>query len=414
MNARIIAIGSELLGPLRIDTNSLAITERLNAIGVSVVQKTVVGDDRKELAAVIADALGVVDLIVCTGGLGPTADDVTREAVAELLGVPLDLDPTLLEGIQKRFARRGLEMPEINKRQAMVPRGAVVLPNPIGTAAGLLLEHQGTRILLLPGPPAEMTQMLEGIIRDHLTPTPDGRLFRRILKITGRTESDVDSLVQPTYARWPERRVPIDTTILASLGQIELHLTARARDASDAEDAFDVAEREVRDLLGESVYSADGSPIEAVVGRLLADRGWTIALAESCTGGLTTSRLTDIPGSSRYVEMACVCYSNAAKVAWLGVPQALIDEHGAVSERVARAMALGVRRRAGTTVGVGITGIAGPGGGSPDKPVGTVAIAVLAGDAERVQTFRFIGPRDSVKSQSAQAAMNLLRLLLLN
>ncbi|MGE0704194.1 MAG: competence/damage-inducible protein A [Vicinamibacterales bacterium] len=413
MKARIIAIGSELLSPIRLDTNSLAITDRLNALGIAVVRKIIVGDDIAELTRTLREAMDAVDLVVCTGGLGPTADDLTREAVADLLQIPLELDPGILEGIQDRFTRRGLQMPAINRRQAMVPRGALLLPNPVGTAPGLMLEHQGTRLLLLPGPPLEMIPMLDAVIRDHLTPAPTGGLFRRVLKITGRTESDVDSRVQPVYSPWTTQPVPIDTTILASFGQIELHLTARAVQAATATEALDVAERQIRDVLGSSVYSADGSPLEAVIGRLLAERGWTIALAESCTGGLTTSRLTDVAGSSAYVEMACVCYSNASKVEWLGVSQALIDEHGAVSEAVARAMAEGVRRRANATVGIGITGIAGPGGGTDLKPVGTVAIAVLAGDHAHVQTFRFIGPRESVKSQASQTALNQLRLLLL-
>jgi len=413
MKARIIAIGSELLGPVRLDTNSLAITERLNAVGIAVVRKTIVGDDIDELTDALREAIHAVDLVVCTGGLGPTADDLTRDAISRLLQIPLELDRGILEGIERRFTRRGLPMPAINRRQAMVPRGARVLPNPVGTAPGLMLEHEGAQIVLLPGPPLEMTPMLEAVVRDHLAPRSSEGLLRRVLKITGRTESDVDSRVQPVYSSWTTQPVPIDTTILASFGQIELHLTARAAQFTTASEALDAAEVQIREVLGASVYSADGSALEAVVGRLLVERGWTVALAESCTGGLATSRLTDVAGSSAYVEMACVCYSNASKVEWLGVPAALIQEHGAVSEPVALAMAEGVRRRAGATVGLGITGIAGPGGGTALKPVGTVAIAILAGDEEYVQTFRFIGPRESVKSQASQAAFNQLRLLLL-
>jgi len=414
MNAAIVAIGSELLGPLRIDTNSLAVTERLNAIGIAVVRKSVVGDDLDELVHVFRDAIGRVGLVVCTGGLGPTADDLTRDAVAMTLDLPLDFDDTIFEGIRKRFERRGLQMPEINRRQAMVPRGAIVLPNAMGTAPGLLVKARDTAFLLLPGPPREMTPMLEAAIRDHLASQGSGpSLSRRILRITGRTESEVDTRVAPIYATWRGRPIAIDTSILAAFGQIELHLTATGARADEVRQAFDMAEREIREALGDAVYSSDGSPLEAVVGQLLAARGWTIALAESCTGGLTTSRLTDVAGSSAYVDMACVCYSNASKTQWLGVPAALIDEQGAVSESVARAMAAGVRGRAGTDVGIGITGIAGPGGGSAQKPVGTVAIAVLAGDRERVQTFRFIGAREQVKSQAAQTALNILRLLML-
>lgn len=411
MKAQIIAVGSELLGPLRADTNSLVITERLNAVGIAVVRKIVAGDDIEDLTAILTQAIAAVDLVVCTGGLGPTADDVTREAVARTLNLPLEFDDAILEGIRTRFERRGLTMPDINRRQAMVPRGALVLPNPAGTAPGLWLEPRGSILVLLPGPPREMTPMLEAVIRDRLQGSGTS-LYRRVLRMTGRTESEVDARVEPIYSAWRSWPVAIETSILAALGQIELHMTASAPTPAGATRAFDAAEAEVRAVLGDAVYSSDGSPLEAVVGRLLAERGWTIALAESCTGGLTTSRLTDIAGSSAYVEMACVCYSNASKVEWLGVSPSLIDEHGAVSEPVARAMAEGVRSRARTMVGIGITGIAGPGGGTPDKPVGTVAIAVLASDQSRTQTFRFIGQREQVKSQSAQTALNLLRLML--
>jgi nicotinamide-nucleotide amidase len=305
-------------------------------------------------------------------------------------------------------------MPDINRRQAMVPRGADVLANAAGTAPGLWMEAGGTILLLLPGPPSEMVPMLESAVRNRLQARSGGRaIYRRILRIAGRTESDVDTRIARICSTWRTRRPPLETSILAALGQIELHLTAKASSASEAGEAFDAAEAEVRSVLGHTVYSSDGRSLEAVIGELLAARGWTIALAESCTGGLTTSRLTDVPGSSAYVEMACVCYSNRSKIEWLGVPQALLEEHGAVSEPVARAMAEGVRARAATQVGIAITGIAGPGGGTASKPVGTVSIAVLAGDESGVQTSRFIGQREQVKTQASQAALNMLRLLLL-
>ena len=255
--------------------------------------------------------------------------------------------------------------------------------------------------------------MLEAVVRERLSrSTRERSIHRRILRIAGRTESEVDARVQPIYDRWRTWPVAIETSILAAFGQIELHLTTGATGEQEAAATFDAAEREIRAALGDAVYSSDGSSLEAVVGRLLADRGWTIGLAESCTGGLTTSRLTDVPGSSAYVEAACICYSNTSKVEWLGVPQSVIDAHGAVSEPVARAMAEGIRARARTTVGIGITGIAGPGGGTPEKPVGTVAIAVLAGEQARVQTFQFLGAREHVKLQSAQTALNMLRLMI--
>ena len=412
MKAAIVAVGSEMLTPFRVDTNSLFITERLNAVGYDVRLKAVVGDDIGELARLVGDARQWADLIVITGGLGPTEDDITRDAVARVLGVPLEVDEQIVDHIRQRFARRGMTMPEINRRQAMVPRGATVLANPNGTAPGLRLDHGSAAIVLLPGPPREMKPMLESVIAEHLAARAGGAaLYRRVLKITGRAESDVDAHAQPVYGKWTTQPVPISTTILAVLGQIELHLTAEAVSGADADAALDKAVRELEDVLGPSVYSTDGRSLEMVVGDLLRERKLTIAVAESCTGGLLTSRLTDVPGSSDYVERGIVCYSNRAKHELADVPEALIVEHGAVSEPVARAMADGIRARAGTDIGIGVTGIAGPGGGTPQKPVGTVAVAVALADEVRVRTFQFIGGREMVKFQAAQSALNMTRVM---
>lgn len=414
MKACILAIGSEMLTPFRVDTNSLFITDRLNAIGYDVRLKAVIADDVSELARVIESALGWIDLLVITGGLGPTEDDMTRDAVARVLGIPLDVDETIVERIRERFARRGMTMPGINRRQAMVPRGADVLPNPNGTAPGLWLEKGGTALVLLPGPPREMKPMLEAVIAERLAPKSKGSgLFRRVLKITGRAESDVDAQAQPVYGTWTTQAVPISTTILAVLGQIELHLTAQASNKADADGALDAAVQELQNVLGPAVYSIDGRALEKVVGDLLREHTMTIAVAESCTGGLLASRLTDVPGSSEYMDRGVVCYSNQSKTDLAGVPEALIREHGAVSEPVAKAMAEGIRSRAGTNIGIGITGIAGPGGGTPEKPVGTVAVAVAVDDEVRVRTFQFIGNREMVKFQAAQSALNMTRMMLL-
>jgi nicotinamide-nucleotide amidase len=411
LKACILAIGSEMLTPFRVDTNSLFITERLNAIGYDVRLKAVVGDDVDELADVLRTAIAWADLIVITGGLGPTEDDLTRDAVARVLDLPLEVDEAIVDRIRDRFARRGMTMPEINKRQAMVPRGAAVVENPNGTAPGLWIERGRTAMVLLPGPPREMKPMLEGVVRDRLASrSGTAGLFRRVLKITGRAESDVDAQAQPIYAKWTSNSVPISTTILAVLGQIELHLTAQAASPDVANAALDPAVLEMQQALGPSVYSTDGRSLEAVVGDLLRQHTLTIAVAESCTGGLLASRLTDVPGSSDYVERGVVCYSNRSKTELAGVPAALIAEHGAVSEPVARAMAEGIRSRAGTNIGIGITGIAGPGGGTPEKPVGTVSVAVIVDDEARVRTFQFIGGREMVKFQAAQAALNMTRL----
>lgn len=412
--AAILAIGSELLTSSRVDTNSLFITDALNGIGIEVLFKSVVGDDRAELAAQFGHALQRVDLVVLTGGLGPTEDDLTREVVAEHLRLPLQEDPAITDALRRRFAGRGWKMPEINRRQAMVPRGAVVLANANGTAPGLWIEVADKAIALLPGPPREMKPMVELIVRERLQPRSGGmKLLRRVLKIAGRSESRVEELTQPVYSRWRDGVTPIETTILATPGQIELHLSARGNNESVLTAALDRAVEEIASVLPTDLFSRDGRSLEEVVGDLLRARQWRIALAESCTGGLATSRLTDVPGSSDYVDRSMVAYSNTSKSELLDVPESLIAEHGAVSEPVAEAMARSVRERARVDVGVGITGIAGPTGGSEAKPVGTVCIAVVTSVAQ-VRTFRFPGNRELVKTFAAFTAIDMVRRLLVN
>jgi nicotinamide-nucleotide amidase len=413
MKGCVIAVGSELLTPFRQDTNSLAITARLNEVGVDVRQKLVVGDDLEDLSAAFAGVLTWSDVLIVTGGLGPTEDDLTREAIARTLDRPLELDEGLAEGLRRRFERAGLPMRANNQRQALVPRGAIALANTRGTAPGLWLERGTQIIVLLPGPPREMTPMLDAVVRDRLAPRFGGAsLVRRAVRLVGRTESDVDAQAEPIYSRWRTGPVPIATTILAMPTHIELQLSARSSSEATAAQALDRAVKELQASFGQAIVSVDGRSLEAVVGELLRDRRLTLAVAESCTGGLLTSRLTDVPGSSAYVERGIVGYSNRAKVELLGVPEDLLAAHGAVSEPVARAMAEGVRARAGTDVGIGVTGIAGPDGGTPEKPVGTVAIAVQYGDVTRVSTFRLLGDREQIKLRSVQAALNMLRLLL--
>ncbi len=406
--AEIIAVGSEMLGPDKIDTNSLFITERLNGAGVDVVAKGVVGDDRALLADAMRAALSRADLVVVTGGLGPTADDVTREAVADVLGVPLDEDRGTLDRLEKRFASRGMRMPATNRKQAQVPRGATLVDNPNGTAPGLLAERAGPTMLVLPGPPREMKPMLEAFVRERLGRTGRG-VYRRVLKTTGRPESRIDEIAHPVYEPWAGLDPPIRTTVLAVPGQIELHLTLQADDPEVARAALDEATAELAAVLGPALFSTDGRRLEEVVGGVLRERRLTIATAESCTGGLLCSRLTDVPGSSDYVERGVVCYSNRAKVEMLGVREELIRDHGAVSEPVGLAMALGIRDRAGVSIGVGITGIAGPGGGTPAKRVGTVVVAIAWDGGERVITSWFPGDRDQVKFHASQAALDMVR-----
>jgi len=412
--AAILAVGSEMLTPTRLDTNSLTITEVVNAVGIDVVLKAIVGDDRAELAAQFAHMLQRVDLVILTGGLGPTEDDVTREVVAEHLGLPLSEDHAITDAIRRRFAQRGWQMPEINRRQAMVPRGATVLPNANGTAPGLWIEAGGKGIALFPGPPREMKPMLQRVVDDYLRARADGvRLVRRVLKIAGRSESRVEELTQPIYSTWRAWPIPVETTILAAPGQIELHVSARGNNELSLQTTLERAVSEILTVLPHDVFSMDGRALEEVVGDLLRQRKLRIALAESCTGGLATSRLTDVSGSSAYVEQSVVVYSNESKVARLGIREPLLAEHGAVSEPVAEAMANAIREQAKVDIGVGITGIAGPSGGTEAKPVGMVCIAVSMAGAKTVRTFKFPGNRELVKLFAAFTALDMVRRILL-
>ncbi len=413
-SAVIVAVGSELLTPHKIDTNSLFLTERLNGVGFAVIQKLVVGDDPSGLSRALGYALRLADVVIVTGGLGPTADDVTRDVVAELLGAPLEESPAIVEAIRARFTARGLEMPEINRRQAAVPRGAQILENPRGTAPGLWLSAGEACLALLPGPPRELRPMFERLVQDRLAPVSDGRrVERRMIRTTGRTESHIDELARPIYEPLAARQPPVETTILASLGQIDLHLSTVGPEPEAGARVLDAAVADLAGVLGNSVVSTDGRSLPEVVGELLRRRGARVALAESCTGGLIASRLTDVPGSSAYVHGGWVLYSNEAKVA-LGVSRELIESHGAVSEPVAEAMAVAARDAANVEFGLAVTGIAGPGGATPSKPVGTVCLA-LAGTAgpPRVRRVQLPGDRERVKFQASQAGLDLLRRALL-
>jgi nicotinamide-nucleotide amidase len=413
-SAEIIAVGSEMLGAARLDTNSLYITRRLNEAGIAVRAKAVVGDSADDLAAVLTGALARAGLIVLTGGLGPTDDDVTRDAVSRVLRRPLHEDPAILERLRARFAARGLDMPPLNRRQAMVPDGAEVIPNPHGTAPGLWIEEPERIVVLLPGPPRELEPMVDVLVRERLEKRGGGfRLLTRIARIAGRTESHAEMAAQPLYERWRQDGRAIEVTILAAPGTIDFYLTVRVFDVAQGAAVLEGAVANLRDVFGEDLYSGTGQPMEEVVGSLLREGGQTIAVAESCTGGLLLSRLTDVPGSSAYVDRGIVAYSNDAKVAWLGVGADLIAAHGAVSEPVAEAMAAGLRSRANATIAVGVTGIAGPAGGTADKPVGTVVIAVEGPWGRSVRTRRFSGGRELIKWHASSAAMDDVRRALL-
>lgn len=409
--AEILAVGSELLTPFRTDTNSLFLTARLNELGIEVVGKSVVADREAALVSALRGALSRADLVVTSGGLGPTDDDVTREAIAQVAGVASVEDAGILAWIEARFSSRGLTMPAVNRKQALVPAGATVLPNPKGTAPGVWMPIESRVVVALPGPPRELEPMFEAEVRPRLLERSTGTVIRRrTVKTVGRGESHVEELAQPVYGAWQQSSPPIATTILASPGQVELHLSAQGEDPAALDAVLEKAVAEMQSALGPIVFSTDEAHLEEVVGRLLLDRGMTISAAESCTGGLLLGALTRVAGSSAWVVGGVVAYANEVKEQTLGVPSAMLAAHGAVSEPVASAMAEGVRSRLGTSIGVGITGVAGPGGGTPDKPVGTVAIAVAGpGSSTLVRTVRLPGDRAMVRRMTVQTALDLVR-----
>ncbi len=409
--ANIIAIGTELLTPYRTDTNSLYLTARLNEIGIDVTSKSIVGDDVRDLERAVAAALDHADVVITSGGLGPTADDLTREAVSSVLGLTMTEDPALVEQLRERFARRKAVMPEINRRQAMVPRGATVLPNPRGSAPGLLIARGEQIIVLFPGPPRELEPMFVASVVDALSARTEGRrLRRRVIKIAGQPESKVDQVAAPIYSAFVDGVVPVATTILASPGQVELHVSARGVDIPAMDAQLDDVVGRLTAALGDSVFSTDGRAMEVVVGEALRARGLTIALAESCTGGLIAARLTEVPGSSAYVLGGVVSYANAVKHEQLGVAATTLQTYGAVSEQAAAEMATGVRERLRADVGLAVTGIAGPDGGSDEKPVGTVCFAV-AGPGDALVTDRRVvpGDRQLIRAWSVMVALDLVR-----
>ena len=410
MNAEIIAVGSEMLTPHRLDTNSLYLTEQLNLLGVDVVFKSVVGDNLRHLVAAAQHGLFRSDIIIFSGGLGPTEDDLTREAVAEALGVTLRRDPEIVAKLEKRFADRGWKMTPNNAKQADVIEGATVLPNPNGTASGQWLsgEFEGREriVVLLPGPPHEMKALFESEVRERLrAKVPPAHLFTRTLKVAMLGESAVDARVAPIYKRYSD----VDTTILAGAGEIELHFKTRAPTLEAAQARADEVADLVEDELDDAVYSRDGQSLEQIVGYWLQMRNATLAVAESCTGGLLAERITSIGGSSRYFLGGAVVYSNALKTELAGVPTDMIERHGAVSREVAAALAEGIRYRCESTLGVGITGVAGPGGGSPEKPVGLVFHAVASHTGTEVVQRNFPGDRKRIRRFASTMALDMVR-----
>ncbi|HEY3975164.1 MAG TPA: competence/damage-inducible protein A [Candidatus Sulfotelmatobacter sp.] len=410
MNAEIIAVGSEMLTPHRMDTNSLYLTEQLNLLGVDVIFKSVVGDDLRRLVAAAQHGLFRSDILIFSGGLGPTEDDLTREALAEALGLTLRRDPEILSRLERRFAERGWKMSANNAKQADVLDGAAVLPNMNGTAPGQWLSGQfdGREyiIVLLPGPPHELKALFEGEVRERLrTKIPPAFISIRTLKIAMLGESAVDARVAPIYKRYSD----VETTILAGAGEIELHFKTRASTRDAAQRRVDEVAGLCEDELDDAVFSRNGESLEQIVGYWLQMRNATLAVAESCTGGLLAERITSVSGSSRYFLGGAVVYSNALKTEFAGVPAEMIDRHGAVSREVAAALAEGIRYRCESTFGVGITGVAGPNGGSPEKPVGIVFHAVAGDHGTEVVQRNFPGDRKRIRRFASTMALDMVR-----
>jgi nicotinamide-nucleotide amidase len=409
MKAEIIAVGSELLTPDRTDTNSLFLTARLNEAGLQVHRKTVIGDSEQDIAALVGEALSRSEVIVTCGGLGPTEDDLTRQAVSRVLRRPLAVNTELLEEIRGRFASRGLAMPKINERQAQVLQGAEALRNSRGTAPGMWIEEKNVKIVLLPGPPRELQAMFLASVMPRLSRLYSGRqMVHRTVGIVGLSESEVDSRVAPIYTSYSS----IETTILASSAQITLNLSQWLTPGETADDLGELARR-IADALGDTVYSTCGETLEEVVGRLLQDSGSSLAVAESCTAGAVAMRITRVPGSSAYFLGGVLCYANEVKHSLCSVPLALLEGPGAVSPEVAEALARGVRRALNSSIGLSITGIAGPGGGSAEKPVGLIYFGV-AGSSGSMHERRLIpGDRESIRERAATYALAYLRRFLL-
>lgn len=406
LSAEIIAIGSELLTPERTDTNSLWLTEKLNAIGVEVMLKTIVGDDELRLEEVIRDAMKRSHIVITTGGLGPTEDDITRQIAAKAVGRQLVYHDDLEADLRERFKRWGREMPEINKRQAYVIDGAKILPNPNGSAVGMMLEADDRLLAVFPGPPREMRPMFENFVRPAIAAKAGGIVVcRRVMRVSGMGESAVDEKIAPIYKSYPE----IQTSILFSRVEIEVHISTKTTDPDEGDRLLGEVVEGMQAALGSAMFATNGETMEVVIGQLLRERGETISVAESCTGGLIGMRLTEVSGSSSYFLDGAVTYSNASKMRDLGVPELLILDHGAVSAEVAEAMAEGIRKRSQATHAISVTGIAGPEGGTEEKPVGTVFIGYSSISGTRSMKFVFPGDRELVRWRSSQAALDHLR-----
>jgi nicotinamide-nucleotide amidase len=405
-DAEIIAVGSELLTPDKVDTNSLWLTDQLNTLGVEVKRKLVVGDDRQLLASSVRQALERVDIVILTGGLGPTEDDVTREAVADALGRKLVFSQALLDTLTERFQRLNRKMAENNKRQTFLVEGAEALPNGRGTAAGQWVEEDGHMVMLLPGPPHELKAIFTSECLPRLERKLPPQVIRtRFYRVAGMGESDLDLLISPAYKPYTNPA----TTILAGAGDIQIHLRARGKTEQEAEALLEAVGPKIEELLRDRIYSRDGANLETVIGRKLRERGATLSVAESCTGGWLGERITSVAGSSDYFLGGFLVYSDEMKTRLLGVDAELLAAHSAVSEEAAKAMATGARRRTGATYSISVTGEAGP-ESATGAPIGTVIIGFAGPEGEpEAQRYVLFGDRNGVRARAAQWALDYLR-----
>ena len=410
MKSEIIAVGSEMLTPFRQDTNSLYLTERLNEIGVAVAFKTIVGDRKMDLVGAIKSALGRTVIVILMGGLGPTEDDLTRESVGEALSLRLRRDAPQVAALHARAATWRISMPENNLKQADLIEGATFLENPNGSAPGQWLEtmYSGYRkiLMLIPGPPHECKPLFDEECMPRLREiVPPRHMAKRTLKAAMIPESQADKLLAPIYTTYTD----VETTILAHAGDIQLTLICTHRNKDLAEKRVEELATKLEEALDDWMYSSEGESLEQIVLYYLGLRQATLAVAESCTGGLIAQRITSVPGSSRSFVGGVVVYSNNLKTNFADVPAELIEKHGAVSSEVATALAEGIRQKTGATLGLGITGIAGPGGGTEAKPVGRVYIAVS--DAGSTDAFErnFRGDRNRIREWASQHALDLIR-----
>jgi len=409
MKAEIISIGTELLLGHIINTNAAFIAERLAGIGVDVYHQVTVGDNVPRLADAIRQAAGRADIVITSGGLGPTVDDVTVEALTKVIKKKLVLDKAVLDDMKEVFALRGSKVPPDSVRQAYVPAGSTIIRNPRGTAPGIISEFRKRLVICLPGPPRELEAMLDEIIKQIIQKKYGKWVLRsRTVKISGLAESQVNNTVQDLLRLKP----PTTVGIYAKIGEVDLKIMAKSRTDADARTAIYRIEQKIRKRLKKHVFGCDEETLEGSVVARLIRKGMTLAIAESCTGGLLSSRITDVPGSSKCLLSGFVMYSNKSKGELLGVRRGAIKEFGAVSEPVARQMAEGISKKTKSDVGIGITGIAGPSGGTPSKPVGLVYIAMTGSRKTVVKKYAFRGSRTEIKFQATQAALDMIRLSL--